>query len=234
MRPRTRAGLIVLPGAVVATVVAVKLIGMTLVWGQVSAAYERQDYASATSAARWLTVVNVIDPWKAHFAVGDGLAGQGLDQDAQGEFEQALGLASPREQCPVRVNLSLVLERQGDAVVEADPENRDAASAFYDEALTVIDDADESCRQPPTGGEEGTDDELSDSEQRLTEKKEALDEPADEQTDPGDDQPEADGSPSDATVDQLEEKLRDAGQDRSDQQTAERTPSDPDYADKPW
>jgi hypothetical protein len=234
MRPRTRAGLIALPGTVIATVVAVKLIGMMLVSGQVAAAYEREDYPSATSLARWLTVVNVIEPWKAHLAVGDGLAGQGLDADAQVEFERALGLAAPDDQCPVRVNLSLVLERQGDAVIETDESKRDEASAFYDQALEVIDEADESCRRPPKQGEEGTDDELSDSEQRLTEKKDALEEPSEDETDSGEDGPETDGSPSDATVEQLEEKLRDAGQDRSDQQTAERTPSDPDYVDKPW
>jgi hypothetical protein len=234
MRRRTKAGLIALPGTVIATVVAVKLIGMMLVFGQVAAAYEREDYASATSLARWLTVVNVIDPWKAHLAVGDGLAGQGLDADAQAEFERALGLAAPRDQCPVRVNLSLVLERQGDAVIAADPSNRDEASAFYDEALVVIDDADQSCLQPPADGQDGTDDELSESDERLTEKKEALaDDPADED-DKADGQPSPDGSPSDASVEQLEEKLRDAGQDRSDQQTAERTPADPDYVDKPW
>jgi hypothetical protein len=235
MRRRTKAGLIALPGTVIATLVAVKLIGMVLVFGQVAAAYEREDFASATSLARWLTVVNVIDPWKAHLAVGDGLAGQGLDADAQAEFERALGLAAPRDQCPIRVNLSLVLERQGDAVIAADPSKRDEASAFYDQALVVIDEADESCLQPPPDGEDGTDDELSESEQRLTEKQEALaEEPSDDQDDQADDQPAPDGSPSDATVEQLEEKLRDAGQDRSDQQTAERTPADPDYVDKPW
>lgn len=234
MMRRRKAGLIALPGTVLATVVAVKLIGMMLVSGQVASAYEREDYSAATSLARWLTVVNVIDPWKAHFAVGDGLAAQGLDPDAQLEFERALGLAAEEDQCPVRVNLSLVLERQGDAVIAADATKRDEASAFYDEALEVIDDADESCRQPPKDGEDGTDDELSDSEQRLTEKKEALAEPSEDESDDADDQPEPDGSPSDATVEKLEEKLRDAGQDRSDQQTAERTPSDPDYVDKPW
>ena len=235
MRRRTKAGLIALPPTVLAIVVAVKLIGLTIVSGQVSAAYEREDFESATSIARWLTVVNVIDPWKAHFAVGDGLAAQGLDADAQGEFERALGLASAEDQCAVRVNLSLVLERQGDAVVAADPNKRDEASAFYDEALDVIDKADESCRQPPQNGEEGTDDDLSDSEKRVTEKKEALaEQPPEDEGDTSDDQPKPDGSPSDATVEQLEEKLRDAGQDRSDQQTSERTPTDPDYVDKPW
>jgi hypothetical protein len=235
MRRRTKAGLIALPGTVIATVVAVKLIGMVLVSGQVAAAYDREDYVSATSLARWLTVVNVIEPWKAHLAVGDGLAGQGLDADAQAEFERALSLAAPEDQCPVRVNLSLVLERRGDAVLAADESKRDEASAFYDEALAVIDEAAESCLQPPADGENGTDDDLSDSEQRLTEKQEALaEEPSDDQADQGDDQPAPDGTPSDATVEQLEEKLRDAGQDRSDQQTAERTPADPDYVDKPW
>lgn len=234
MRRRTRAGLIALPPTLIAVVLAVKLIGMVLVSDQVAAAYEREDYTSATSLARWLTVVNVIEPWKAHLAVGDGLAGQGLDADAQVEFERALGLAAPEDQCPVRVNLSLVLERQGDAVLEADATKRDEASAFYAEALEVIDEADESCLQPPEEGDVGTDDELSDSEERLTEKKDALAEPSEEESDTGDDQPQPDGSPSDATVEQLEEKLRDAGQDRSDQQTAERTPADPDYVDKPW
>ncbi|KJC65498.1 hypothetical protein [Agreia bicolorata] len=235
MRRRTKAGLVALPPTVLATVVAVKLIGLAIVSGQVAAAYEREDFESATSMARWLTVVNVIDPWKAHFAVGDGLAAQGLDADAQLEFERALGLASAKDQCPVRVNLSLVLERQGDAVVAADPTKRDEASAFYDEALDVIDEADASCRQPPQNGEDGTDDDLSDSEKRVTEKKQALAErtPEDE-GDKSDEQPKPDGSPSDATVDQLEEKLREAGQDRNDQQTAERTPADPDYVDKPW
>ncbi|WP_374945398.1 hypothetical protein [Agreia sp.] len=234
MRRRTKAGLIALPGTVIATVVAVKLIGMVFVAGQVAAAYEREDFASATSLARWLTVVNVIEPWKAHLAVGDGLAGQALDSDAQLEFERALGLAAPEDQCPVRVNLSLVLERQGDAVVEGDPTSRDEASAFYDEALEVIDEADESCRRPPRSGEDGTDDELSQTKQRLSEKKDALSEPSEGELEADDGQPKPDGSPSDATVEQLEEKLRDAGQDRSDQQTAERTPADPDYVEKPW
>jgi len=233
MRRRTKAGLIALPATVIATVVAVKLIGVVLVSSQVAAAYEREDYVAATSTARWLTVLNVIEPWKAHFAVGDGLAGQGLDADAQLEFERALSMAVPADQCPVRVNLSFVLERQGDAVIAADPTKRDEASALYDQALEVIDEADESCTRPPENGDDGTDEELSDSEQRLTEKKEALEEPAEDDADTSEQQSE-DGSPSDATVDQLEEKLRDAGRDRSDQQTAERTPSGADYVDKPW
>jgi hypothetical protein len=235
MRRRTKVGLFTMPVAVLATVVAVKLIGMTIVSGQVSSAYEREDYASATSLARWLTVVNVIDPWKAHFAVGDGLAGQGLDADAQVEFERALGLASAREQCPVRVNLSLVIERQADAVLADDPTKKDEAATLYDEALAVIDEADESCRRAPEDGGEGTDDSLSDSEKRVTEKKEALAEsPPEDDADQSDETPKPEEGPSDATVDQLEEKLREAGQDRSDQQTAERTPSDTGYVDKPW
>jgi hypothetical protein len=233
MRRRTKVGLFTMLPAVLATVVAVKLIGMMIVSGQVSSAYEREDYAAATSLARWLTVVNVVDPWKAHFSVGDGLAAQGLDTDARDEFERALGLASARDQCPVRVNLSLVIERQADAVLADDPTKTDEAAALYDEALAVIDEADESCRRPPEDGGEGTDDALSDSEKRVTEKKDALAEPAPDNTDQPD-APKPDESPSDATVEQLEEKLREAGQDRSDQQTAERTPSDSGYVDKPW
>ncbi|CAD6000170.1 hypothetical protein [Agreia sp. COWG] len=227
---RRRFALLALPFAVVAVAVAIKLIGMIALSSLGSAAYARGDFEGATALARWQTIANVIDPWKAHFAVGDGLAARQLDAEAEKEFDRALELAAPADECPVRVNLVVVLERQGDAALAADAAAVGEARAYYDRALDVIADADDACLAPPVEGRGPTAEQLEGSKQRIEAKQGALsdEEPADQEGDPADD------APTDDTVKQLKEKLGESGQDRSDQQKSDRAPAQPGSVDKPW
>jgi hypothetical protein len=236
LRMRRRLILFSLPILVLAVVAGLKLILMVGLTGAAAGAYDRGDFGGAVTLSRWQTVLNVVEPWKAHFNVGDGLAGQKLLPDAQAEFERALELASPKEQCPVRVNLYLVLEVQGDAAFTAG--DSAGASTLYGDALTVIGEADASCLQPPPKGADGTDQELQDGKQRLEEKQKAAQGGTTPQSgDPGDQSGDAPTptTPDDSTIQDLENRLKDADKARSDQDSADRShDSGSPYTDTPW
>lgn len=149
---RRRRRRLMLWGAVPALVMllaAAKLLSMTIIGGQVVAQYEHGDYEESMNTSELLKTANIIEPWKAHYDVGTNALQLGLLDAARAELERGLELASPGEQCPIRNNLGIAIERQGDAAL-ADGD-QDTARARWEEALAVVDASDPSCPQTTSG-----------------------------------------------------------------------------------
>src|SRR5690606_15290359 len=120
-RRRVRRILLVVsaPFLLLALALCGKLLSMYAFAHQSAAAYAAGDVAGTTQAARGQLVLSWFEPYKAPFNVGVGLADAGELRGARAAFEESLGLAHGLEQCVVRVNLAIVLERTGDAAMRA-------------------------------------------------------------------------------------------------------------------
>ena len=98
-----------------ALALAAKLLSAAWFAGQASGAFARGDAPAVESAAAVLGVANFLEPHKAPFAAGDALALSGDYAGARTAFEAALAAAPAADECRVRVNLALSIERLGDA-----------------------------------------------------------------------------------------------------------------------
>ena len=101
-----------------ALLLAAKLLSASWFAGQASSAFARGDGPAVESAAVVLGVANFLEPHKAPFAAGDALALRGDYAGARAAFEAALAAAPAADECRVRANLALSIERLADA--EAD------------------------------------------------------------------------------------------------------------------
>lgn len=144
-RRRRRLMLWGLAPALLMLLFAAKLLSMTLIGGQAVAQYEDGDYEGSMNTSELLKTANIIESWKAHYDVGTNALQLGLLDPARAELETALSLAAPGEQCPIRNNLAIAIERQGDAVLEAGDEA--GARALWEEALAIVEGSDPSCGQ---------------------------------------------------------------------------------------
>ncbi|MDZ4090643.1 MAG: hypothetical protein U1D68_05490 [Arthrobacter sp.] len=97
-----------------ALLLAAKLLSAAWFSSQASGAFARGDAPAVESAAAVLGVANFLEPHKAPFAAGDALALRGDYTAARTAFEAALDAAPPADECRVRANLALSIERQGD------------------------------------------------------------------------------------------------------------------------
>lgn len=205
-----------------ALLLAAKLLSAAWFAGRAGDAFGRADVPAAESAASALGFANILEPHKAPFAAGDAMALRGDYGGARGAFEAALAAAPPADECRVRANLALSIERLGDAGgtgtagpdEAAGPDARDEAVRLYLEALAVVDAAPAGCvgaaRSDVAAGES-----LESSRQRLAEKIERLRrEPVGGTGDQNPGQPTAEQPESasgDPAGDRLEQ-LREAGQ----------------------
>jgi hypothetical protein len=194
-------------------------------------------------AAAGLRFANFTEPHKAPFAEGDGLFLAGDYAGARRSFEEALDLAGQADQCAVRVNLALSIERLGDAKASAgDPA---AAGRLFAEALAVVEAAPDGCFNPgaEAGGgvdstEAGTADKLKQAAARLTQKSEAAaaTPTAASAKNPGQaDQPAEPGNQS--QLDQLKGSTREAQSERITGQQRDEYLRDNDFGsvpDRPW
>lgn len=108
----------------------------------------QQNYASGAAGAMSDDVAvlqrfGLMEPANKHFAAGALAVLEDRLADADREFTQSLAHTRGDRSCPVRVNLELVRERQGD--VAAWEARLDDARERYASALTVIDDAPPGC-----------------------------------------------------------------------------------------
>lgn len=123
-----------------------KVLSMYAFAYSASAAYVAGDFPGTVQAAHGQEPVNVFESYKAPYNVGVGLAASGDLAGARASFEDALELAPALEQCAVRVNLAIVIERTGDAALVVG--DRAAAVAAWKEALLVMREAPAGCRTP--------------------------------------------------------------------------------------
>jgi hypothetical protein len=209
-----------------------KLLSLGIFAGQASRAFDARDAGAASSASAGLRAANFIETHKAAFAEGDSLVLAADFAGARQRFEQALDLTGPRDECVIRVNLVLSIERLGDARLQA--EDPTAAGRLFAEGLAAVDAAPQGCFA--SGGEE-TGEKLKQAESRLKQKSqdgksEAAPQPEGETGDP---QPEAPERQS--QLDQLKDSARDSQLERNTGQDRDDYLSDSDYGagpGKPW
>ncbi|MEO5535611.1 MAG: hypothetical protein ABIR17_10815 [Pseudolysinimonas sp.] len=204
------------PILVLVLLLGVKVLSMYAFAYQSAAAYAAGDYAGTVQAARWQEPLNFFEPYKAPFNVGVGLTGSGDLTGARAAFEESLGLAHGLEQCAVRVNLAIVIERIGDAAATAG--DRAAASAAWQQALLVMLEGPEGCPTPeadavspdPTQNMEDT---MTEEERRLREK--LADGSGTNQSPPPDETPPP-PTPDDGQISNIEEQLQQGTDERDD------------------
>lgn len=210
-------------------VVAFKLIAMAIVASLALAAYNDGDYEKSAEYANWNLTANVIEPHKAHFDLGTAYLGSLLFQEARDELETALETAPLPDSCDVRMNLSYAIEGLGDNANTAGEFEK--AAAFYQEAIDVLAEGDESC--PPS----------DERQQDLLEKMQQAQQDAQDQQDPqngtGGNQPPPPGSGGDSEgdepIDNLQDLLDAAEQDKEENDAADRAYDNlDDFAEKPW
>ncbi len=223
LRLRRRLVLWSLPAVVVLLLLAVKLCSVVVLGEQARTAFTAGDATGVEDAAGRLGVANVVEPFKAPFALGDARALAGDLDGARSAFEVALGLA-PRdgiEACQIRVNLVLTLEQLGDAAKASS--GLPAAKTYYDRVQAVVAEAPPGCFQPPGGG---TGQELADAGSRAQQKSQpSAGDPPGTQGQPG--------QPSKDKQQQLDDKTQDNLQQRSQGQNTPNRGAPP-KVDKPW
>lgn len=223
-----------LPLTLAALMFAGKLLSMYAFAHQAISDYVVGDYAGSTAAAQGQEFLNWFEPFKAPYNVGTALAGAEDLDGARAKFEEALPLAAGLEVCAVRVNLALVIERQGDAARAAG--DGEAAAQLYGEALLVTADTPAECssveadQQSPDPDRSMSDtlDELGDRLQEKQQQSEQNQDPADGEGE----QQEQPTEPDQDKLDELQEKLEQGAEERQQNQGDEDGPGG--GTDKPW
>ncbi|MDD7836909.1 MULTISPECIES: hypothetical protein [Paenarthrobacter] len=213
------------PAALLALAVAAKLLSVGFLGGTAGSAYAAGDRDAVAQAAAWLGVANVLEPHKAPFASGDAAVLAGDFAAARTEFEIALNRGPGTDECKVRVNLALSIEKLADS--GKDPGHKDQ---LVREALAVIEAASSQCREPGPANAAGEGDALSAAKDRLKEKlspKEAG----------PDSSPGSATTPPEKQLQQLEESARKARIERGEGQDRDeylRGPDDSTGVERPW
>lgn len=211
-----------LPLTLAALILAGKLLSMYAFAHQSISSFVAGGYAESESAARGQDVLNWFEPFKAPYNIGTALAGAEKLADARIELERALPLAQGLDACPVLINLSLVVERQGDAALV----DGDAAKAaeLFGEALQITVDTPEECSsqdaqdQSPDPNRDMSDT-LDQNQQRQQEKQQQSQQDPDQNPDSQqseDDQPQQD-QPSQSDLDDIEDRLNQGAQEREEE-----------------
>ncbi|WP_207544183.1 hypothetical protein, partial [Mycobacterium alsense] len=143
LRLRRRLLIYSAPLSIVALLVAVKLISVVLAGNSAASAFARGDGDTARADATILGVANVVEPARAPFAAGAAAVLDGRLEDADTDFSAALARTDAARSCPVRVNLELVRESQGDRAAATG--DRARAEERYASALAVVGAAPHAC-----------------------------------------------------------------------------------------
>lgn len=213
-----------------------KILSMYGFAHQAISAYVVDDYAGSQAAAEGQDFVNWFEPYKAPFNIGTALAGAEKLPEARAELERSLDLATGLEVCDVRINLSLVIERMGDAAREGG--DGAGAAQLYAEALTIVVETPEECNSDEAQNQSSDPDRdmgesLDDSEDRLKEKQQQ----EQQQPQDGEDEPEQEQEepqqPDQGKLDDLKDKL-DQGTQERDQQQNDDGSGGTGGTDKPW
>lgn len=114
-RRRRKLLLMAAPAVLLTAVVALKLLSLPLAAGQAASAFEASNADGTVRAGQAMGALNMVERYKAHFALGDGYVLHGDFAKAKEEFATALELVPAHESCKVRVNLVLSLEKLGEA-----------------------------------------------------------------------------------------------------------------------
>lgn len=143
LRLRRRLLIYSAPLVAVALLVAIKFFSVVLAGNSAVDSFASRDADTVRSAAAILGVVNVVEPARAPSAAGAAAVLDGRLEDADAHFADALARTDMAGSCPVRVNLELVRETQGDRAAAAG--DRARADERYSNALAVVDAAPHAC-----------------------------------------------------------------------------------------
>lgn len=172
LRLRRRLLIYSAPLVLLLVLVVVKLISVVLAGNSAVSAFERGDGGAVRDDASVLGVANVVEPAKAPFAAGAAAVLDGRLEEADVDFVAALARTDAAHSCPVRVNLELVRETQGDRAAAAGDRSR--AEERYASALAVIADAPRACFADNTDPDTQRQAIRRDAEKRLADKRNAL------------------------------------------------------------
>lgn len=164
-RRRRRLALWSAPPALLALAVAAKLLSVGALGGYAAQAFESADHDGAAKAASWLQVANLLEPHKAYFASGDAHVLAGDFTAARKDFEVALDAGASQDECQVRVNLVLSIEKLGDAAIAAG--SKPTAATLFREALDVVEASPVQCGQEGPGNSSGEGSALESAADRL-------------------------------------------------------------------
>ncbi len=166
-RRRRRLVLASLPVAVLLVLVAARLLTLNPVHDRTLEAYRAGDAETAMTWAQRQGWVNVVEQFRAPFAVGDAHVLTGHYALARPWFEQAFALVPKGgiDDCKVRVNLGLTYEALGDDAKAR--ERTDEWKQFYDKGIRITKERPPLC-DAPEGGQTG--DQLQQAQQRMEQK----------------------------------------------------------------
>lgn len=227
-----------LPLTLAAVLLVVKLLSMYAFAHTSISSFVSGAYAESESAARGQDVLNWFEPVRAPYNIGTALAGADELVAARSELERAVPLAQGLEVCPVLINLSLVVERQGDAA-QADGDGAQAAE-LYGEALEITVETPEECRsdeaqQQSPQPDRDMSDTLDENQQRQQQKQQQSQQPPEQPQQPEQGEGEQSETPQNK-LDDIEDRLNQGAQEREDQ-LGEGQGDDGDGGggtDKPW
>ncbi|YCH08456.1 tetratricopeptide repeat protein [Arthrobacter sp. alpha11c] len=231
-RRRRRLALWSAPPALLALAVAAKLLSVGALGGYAAQAFETADQDAAAGAASWLHVANLFEPHKAYFASGDVHVLAGDFTAARKDFEAALDAGAGTDECQVRVNLVLSIEKLGDAALAAG--NKPMAATLFREALDVLESSPAQCAQEGPGNSSGEGKALDSAMDRLKAKIAA------DSKGSGEAKKQAKDSPSEPQQEQLQklgESAQQAQRERTEGQEREeylRGPENDSSVDRPW
>jgi len=143
LRLRRRLVVFSAPVALLLVVVVVKALSVVIAGDSATSAYNERDNGGLQNAVDTLSVLNVVEPAKAHFAAGGLAVLDNRLEEAARQFSESLARAEPAESCAARVNLELVRETLGDRAVAAFDAR--TAVAQYLSARTVVEQAQAGC-----------------------------------------------------------------------------------------
>ncbi|MEZ0350594.1 hypothetical protein [Mycobacterium sp. pR1184] len=143
LRLRRRLVIYSSPLTAAALLVIVKLVSVVVAGNSAATSFGHGDASAVQADAEVLGTANVVEPAKAWFAAGAAAVLDGRLDAADVHFSAALAHTDAAGSCPVRVNLELVRETQGDQAVAAG--DRAHADERYRSALAVVDTAPQDC-----------------------------------------------------------------------------------------
>jgi hypothetical protein len=143
LRLRRRLLVFSAPVVIAALVAAVKMISVVVAGNSAVSHFGSGDLTALRDDVSAMSILNVIEPAKAPFAAGTLAVREERLDLADALFTEALSRTEAAQSCPVRVNLELVRERQGD--VDGWEGRPDRARERYTSALAVVEGAPAGC-----------------------------------------------------------------------------------------
>ncbi|ABM08832.1 hypothetical protein [Paenarthrobacter aurescens] len=228
-RRRNRLALWSAPPALLALAVAAKLLSVGVLGASAEESFTSGEPEGVASAASWLKLANVLEPHKALFASGDAHVVAGHFAAAREDFASALQAGAGTDECKVRVNLVLSIEKLGDTASD-----RDAAARLFKEALAAAKAAPPECHTEGPANAAGEGSKLHSAADRLAGKIAADESRTDDPSTPNQ---ETSPAPKQEQLQQLEENAQQAHRERSEGQERGEYLRGPDTSpgvDRPW